>query len=99
VLQLQQRQIGVKSFRLKNAADVGSYCALLLTIEILRVCPANILGEKNLVKSLLISTLDKVISYTGTILLGSTKPHFTTQNRVEISQKSPFLTCFFQRIY
>jgi hypothetical protein len=46
---------------------------------------ANILGEKNLVKSLLISTLDKVIYYIGTFLQGSTKPLFTTQNRVETS--------------
>jgi hypothetical protein len=44
----------------------------------------NILGEKNLVKSLLISTLDKVI-YIGTFLQGSTKPLFTSQNRVETS--------------
>jgi hypothetical protein len=41
--------------------------------------------KKNLVKSLLISTLDKVIYYIGTFLQGSTKPLFTTQNRVEIS--------------
>jgi hypothetical protein len=43
------------------------------------------LGERNLVKSLLISTLDKVIYYNVTFLLGSAKPLFTTQNRVEIS--------------
>jgi hypothetical protein len=42
-------------------------------------------AKKNLVKSLLISTLDKVIYYIGTFLQGSTKPLFTTQNRVEIS--------------
>jgi hypothetical protein len=41
--------------------------------------------EKNLVKSLLISTLDKVIYYIGTFLQGSTKPLFTSQNRVETS--------------
>jgi hypothetical protein len=35
---------------------------------------------KNLVKSLLISTLDKVIYYIGTFLQGSTKPLFTSQN-------------------
>jgi hypothetical protein len=40
---------------------------------------------KNLVKSLLISTLDKVIYYIGTFLEGSTKPLFTLQNRVEAS--------------
>jgi hypothetical protein len=33
---------------------------------------------KNLVKSLLISTLDKVIYYKGTFLQDSTKPPFTT---------------------
>jgi hypothetical protein len=41
--------------------------------------------KKNLVKSLLISTLDKLIHYKGTFLQGSTKPLFTTQNRVKIS--------------
>jgi hypothetical protein len=41
------------------------------------------LGKKTLVKSLLIFTLD--IYYIGTFFLGSTKPLFTTQNRVEIS--------------
>jgi hypothetical protein len=46
---------------------------------------AYILGEKKLVKSLPISTLDKVINYIGTFLQDSTKPLFTTQNRVEIS--------------
>jgi hypothetical protein len=42
-------------------------------------------GKKALVKSMLISTLDKVIYYIGTFLQGSTKPLFTTQNRVETS--------------
>jgi hypothetical protein len=37
-------------------------------------------AKKTLVKSLLISTLDKVIYFNG-----KTKPLFTTQNRVEIS--------------
>jgi hypothetical protein len=42
-------------------------------------------------KSLLISTLDKEIYYVGTFLQGSTKPLFTTQNRVEIAEKNrPF---------
>jgi hypothetical protein len=40
---------------------------------------------KNLAKSLLISTLDKVIYYKGTFLQGLTKPHFKTKNRVETS--------------
>jgi hypothetical protein len=43
------------------------------------------LGEKTLAKSLLISTLDQVIYYIGTVLQGSTKPLFTSQNRVETS--------------
>jgi hypothetical protein len=48
-------------------------------------------AKKTLVKSLLISTLDKVIYNNGTFSLGSTKPLITTQNRVEISwKKSPF---------
>jgi hypothetical protein len=37
------------------------------------------------VKSLLISTLGKVIYYNGMFLQGSTKPLFITHNRVEIS--------------
>jgi hypothetical protein len=40
---------------------------------------------KNLVKSLLISALDKVIYHIGTFLQGSTKPLSTSQNRVEAS--------------
>jgi hypothetical protein len=42
-------------------------------------------AKKTLVKSLLISTLDKVIYNNGTFLLGSNKPLITTQNRVEIN--------------
>jgi hypothetical protein len=42
-------------------------------------------AKETFVISLLISTLDKVIYYIGTFLLGSTKPLFTTQNRLEIS--------------
>jgi hypothetical protein len=59
--------------------------------------PANILGEETLVKSLLICSLDKVIYYTGTFVQGSTKPLFTTQNRLEISliKFTLFSTCFF----
>jgi hypothetical protein len=41
--------------------------------------------KKTLVKSLLISTLDMVIYYIGTFLQGSTKPLFSSQNRVETS--------------
>jgi hypothetical protein len=36
-------------------------------------------ARKTLVKSLLISTLDKVIYYNGTFLQGTTKPLFTSQ--------------------
>jgi hypothetical protein len=43
------------------------------------------LGKEHLVKSWLISTLDKVIYYIGTFLQGSTKLLFTTQNRLETS--------------
>jgi hypothetical protein len=45
----------------------------------------SFLAKKNLVKCLLISTLDKVIYYNGAFLQGSTKPLFTTQNRLETS--------------
>jgi hypothetical protein len=41
------------------------------------------LAKKNLVKSLLVYTLDKIIYYKGTFLQGSTKPLLTTQNRLE----------------
>jgi hypothetical protein len=55
-------------------------------------------AKKTLVKSLLISTIDKEIYYIGTFLQGSTKPPFTSQNRVETSFKkiAPFSTCVFK---
>jgi hypothetical protein len=43
------------------------------------------LGKEHLVKNQLISTLDEVIYFKGKIFQGSTKPLFTSQNRVEIS--------------
>jgi hypothetical protein len=43
------------------------------------------LGKEHLVKNWLISTLDKVIYFKGTFFLRSTKPLFTSQNRVETS--------------
>jgi hypothetical protein len=43
------------------------------------------LGKEHLVKNWLISTLDKVIYFKGTIFQRSAKPLFTSQNRVEIS--------------
>jgi hypothetical protein len=42
-------------------------------------------GKDYLVKNRLISTLDNVIYFKGTIFQRSTKPLFTSQNRVEIS--------------
>jgi hypothetical protein len=42
-------------------------------------------AKKNIVKSLLISTLNEVIYYNGTFLQGSTKPLLTSQNRAETS--------------
>jgi hypothetical protein len=44
-----------------------------------------LLGKEPLVKNRLIPTLDKVIYFKGTNFQGSTKPLFTSQNRVEIS--------------
>jgi hypothetical protein len=41
--------------------------------------------KEQLVKNWLISTLDKVIYQKGTFFQGSTKPLFTTQNRLETS--------------
>jgi hypothetical protein len=40
-------------------------------------------GKEHLVKNWMISTLDKVIYYQGTIFQRSTKPLFTSQNRVK----------------
>jgi hypothetical protein len=42
------------------------------------------LGKEHPVKNWLISTLDKVIYFKGTIFQRSTRPLFTSQNRVEI---------------
>jgi hypothetical protein len=44
---------------------------------------ANILGERTPCKNGPISTLEKIIYFKGTIFLRSTKPLFTSQNRVE----------------
>jgi hypothetical protein len=43
--------------------------------------------KERLVRNRLISTLDKVIYFKGTVFLWSTKPLFTSQNRVETSWK------------
>jgi hypothetical protein len=43
------------------------------------------LGKEPLENSWLISFLDKIIYFKGTIFQGSTKPIFTSHNRVEIS--------------
>jgi hypothetical protein len=43
------------------------------------------LGKEHLIKNQLISTLDKVIYFKGTIFPWSTKPLFTSQNRMETS--------------
>jgi hypothetical protein len=42
-------------------------------------------GKEHLVKNWLISTIDKVIYFKGTIFQRSTKSIFTSQNRAEIS--------------
>jgi hypothetical protein len=59
--------------------------------------PRKQFWQKNLVKSLLISTLDKVIYHKGTFLHDSVKPLLTTQNRLEASKKqcALFTTCVF----
>jgi hypothetical protein len=51
-------------------------------------------AKKPLQKSLLISTLDKVIYYIGTFLQGSTKPHKTGWRPAEKSHPF-FSTCVF----
>jgi hypothetical protein len=66
------------------SAEAGSYeLGEKLYVSVLPL--QRFWAKKILVKSLLISTLDKVIYNNGTFLLGSTKPLITTQNRVEIS--------------
>jgi hypothetical protein len=54
------------------------------------------LGKEHLVKNGLISTLDKVFYFKGTIFRWSTKLLFALQNSVEISWKKfcLFQTCF-----
>jgi hypothetical protein len=52
------------------------------------------LGKEHLVKNWLISTLYKLIYFKWTIFLRSTKPLFTTQNRVDTSWKK--FSRFFQ---
>jgi hypothetical protein len=48
-------------------------------------------GKEHLVKNRLISTLDKVLYFKGTIFLRSTKRLFTSKNRLETSWKNcPF---------
>jgi hypothetical protein len=42
-------------------------------------------GKEHPVKNWLIATLDNVIYFNGTIFQRSTKPLFTSQNRVEAS--------------
>jgi hypothetical protein len=71
----------------ENAIFIDSYVG---TIEILvpeRAClrwsSKHFWEKKTLVKSMLISSLDKVIYYKGTFLQGSTTPLFTKQNRLE----------------
>jgi hypothetical protein len=39
---------------------------------------------------MLISTLGKIIYYKGTFFKGSTKPQFTTQNRLEATAEKNF---------
>jgi hypothetical protein len=56
------------------------------------------LAKKTLVKSLPISTLDKVIYYKGTFLQDSTKPLLTTQNMYvgdQLKKLPLFSTCVF----
>jgi hypothetical protein len=79
-------------FDLKTSHKIHVYihehaCTIkILVLErICLSCSCKHFGQKNLVKSLLISTLDKVIYYIGTFLQGSTKPLFASQNRVKAS--------------
>jgi hypothetical protein len=56
------------------------------------------LGKEHLLKNWLISTLDKAISFKGTILQQSTKPLFTSKyiGWRSAEKNSPFFqTCFF----
>jgi hypothetical protein len=53
------------------------------------------LGKEHLAKNRLISTLDKVSNFKGTIFQRSSKPLFTSQNRLEINGKK--LSLFFKQ--
>jgi hypothetical protein len=77
---------------------VSSYIEILILEWVSLRWSSKPFWQKNLVKSLLISTLDKVIYYKGTFLQGSTKPHFTIQKRLETSWKNcPFFNMLLLR--
>jgi hypothetical protein len=87
--------LSIISFLFHLGVDRRGPVKEILVLE--QVClrwPSKHFWRKNLVKSVLISTLDKVIYYKGTFLQGSTKPHFTRQNKLETSWKkvAPFST-------
>jgi hypothetical protein len=61
----------------------------ILVLERVSLCwSSKHFGQKNLVKSLLISTLDKIIYYIGTIFLQSTKSLFTSKIRWRPAEKN-----------
>jgi hypothetical protein len=89
VLQKRNKGIDPKNITKQTATTENRDQTLVATIEFLVLeqgClrrSSQYFLAKNLVKSLLISTLDKVIYYKGAFLQGSTKPRFKTQDRLE----------------
>jgi hypothetical protein len=70
---------------LSRAGETFNHRNLSTSTRMFELLLQTFCANKNLVKSLLISTLDKVIYCIGTVLQGSKKPLFTSQNRVETS--------------
>jgi hypothetical protein len=71
----------LKSFPAKNS--LSSFPHRNLKTSMLAQVLQIFLGKEHLLRNWLISTLDKVIYFEGTNFLLSTKPLFTTLNRLE----------------
>jgi hypothetical protein len=84
--QRYERPTSYHKLNFLSQSSMGQYSIYVGTYSFGRsyLGPANIWGKEHLVKNWLISTLDKVIYFKGTIFQRSTKHFFTSQNRVEI---------------
>jgi hypothetical protein len=82
----QREQLSFRYGSNSTPAKLDTIIEILeLESRLAQVLQIFFLGKEHLVKHRLISTLDKVIYFTGTIFRLSTKPLFTSQNRVELS--------------